>query len=247
VSPCHRGASEQPRRSATPYDGDARWGAKKDLTWLGYKLHISETCDDPPACGRPADPAAAGRCGHDVAPNLVTGVATTPASIADAEMTLPVSAALAGRGLDPGRHYLDGGYASARAVLDAARQFGVTLITPLRTDSSRQARAGQGYDRTAFAIDYDARTVTCPQGKLSTGWTPVRAEGHDKNANAQKLTGTPRRTVSLCVPTTGPVGAENLCRLGGCVRGRWWLGPVCGVWLAGPGRAGGGMIFGLWA
>ena len=65
-------------------------------------------------------------------------------------------------------------------MLDAARQFGVTLVTPLPADSSRQARAGDGYDRSAFAIDYDARTVTCPQGKPSTGWTPVRAAGHDK-------------------------------------------------------------------
>jgi transposase len=165
---------------SSPYDGDARWGAKKDLHWLGYKLHISETCDDPPACGCPEDPAAAGRCGHDVRPNLVTAVATTPASVTDAEMTMAAVAALAGRGLGPGRQYLDGGYASARAVLDAARQFGVTLVTPLRTDSSRQARAGDGYDRSAFAIDYDARTATCPQGKPSTGWTPVRSEGHDK-------------------------------------------------------------------
>ena len=165
---------------SSPYDGDARWGAKKDLHWLGYKLHISETCDDPPACGCPEDPAAAGRCDHDVRPNLVTAVATTPASVTDAEMTMAAVAALAGRGLGPGRQYLDGGYASARAVLDAARLFGVTLVTPLRTDSSRQARAGDGYDRSAFAIDYDARTATCPQGKPSTGWTPVRSEGHDK-------------------------------------------------------------------
>jgi hypothetical protein len=55
---------------SSPYDGDARWGAKKDLTWLGCKLHISETCDDPPACGCPAAPA--GRCAHDMRPNLVT-------------------------------------------------------------------------------------------------------------------------------------------------------------------------------
>jgi len=165
---------------SSPYDGDARWGAKKDLHWLGCKLHISETCDDPPACGCPEDPAAAGRCGHDVRPNLVTAVATTPASVTDAEMTMAAVAALAGRGPGPGRQYLDGGYASARAVLDAARQFGVTLVTPLRTDSSRQARAGDGYDRSAFTIDYDARTATCPQGKPSTGWTPVRSEGHDK-------------------------------------------------------------------
>jgi hypothetical protein len=64
-------------------------------------------------------------------------------------------------------------------VLDAARLFGITLVTPLPADSSRQARAGDGYDRTAFAIDYDARTVTCPRGKPSTGWTPVQQEGRD--------------------------------------------------------------------
>ena len=110
-------------------------------------------------------------------PNLITGVATTRASVADAEMTTPVNAALHRRDLAPGRHYLDSGYGSARHVLDAARLFGITLVTPLPADSSRQARAGDGYDRTAFAIDYDARTVTCPQGKPSTGWTPARQEG----------------------------------------------------------------------
>jgi hypothetical protein len=37
-------------RIASPYDLDARWGAKRGESWLGYKLHITETCDDPPAC-----------------------------------------------------------------------------------------------------------------------------------------------------------------------------------------------------
>jgi transposase len=160
---------------SSPYDGDARWGAKKDLHWLGYKLHISETCDDPPACGCPPQ----GRCGHDVRPNLVTAVATTPATVCDIEMTAPVNATLAGRDLAPGRHYLDTGYASALAILDAARLAGITLVTPLRADGSRQARARSGYDLTAFAIDHDARTATCPQGKTATGWTPARTAGRD--------------------------------------------------------------------
>ena len=166
-------------RISSPYDGDARWGAKKDLHWLGYKLHISETCDDPPACGCPPPPAASGRCAHDVRPNLVTCVMTTRATVCDTEMTTPVSAALAGRDLAPGRHYLDTGYASALSILDAARLAGITLVTPLRADGSRQARAGSGYDLTAFAIDYDARTATCPQGKTAAGWTPARAAGRD--------------------------------------------------------------------
>ena len=38
------------RRIASPYDTDARWGVKRDTFWLGYKLHITETCDDAPPC-----------------------------------------------------------------------------------------------------------------------------------------------------------------------------------------------------
>ena len=50
-------------RIASPYDTDARWGAKREEFWLGYKLHVTETCDDAPACGcRP--PAAQRRHGR---------------------------------------------------------------------------------------------------------------------------------------------------------------------------------------
>ena len=49
-------------RIASPYDTDARWGVKREEFWLGYKLHITETCDDPPPCTcRPAGARAAGR------------------------------------------------------------------------------------------------------------------------------------------------------------------------------------------
>ena len=164
---------------SSPYDADARWGAKKDLLWLGYKLHISETCDDPPACGCPPDPAAArpGRCAHDTRPNLITCVATTDATVADSQMTVPVSAALAAKGLAPARHYLDSGYAAPEHVLTAARQHGITLVTPLLADTSRQAREKNGYDRSAFAIDYQARTVTCPQGHSSRHWNETVPHG----------------------------------------------------------------------
>jgi transposase len=163
-------------RIASPYDADASWGAKRDLLWLGYKLHISETCQDAPDCGcgpGPRTPA----CRHDTLPNLVTHVATTSAAVADADMTIPVTAALAAKGLPPARHYLDSGYASAAAVLEAARQFGVTLVTPLPADTSRQARQAGGYDRSAFTIDYDARTATCPQGHASRYWNNASTRG----------------------------------------------------------------------
>jgi transposase len=163
-------------RIASPYDTEARWSVKKDLTWLGYKLHITETCDGPPACGCP--PAPPGRCRHDTRPNLITHVATTSATVPDAVMTIPVSAALHRKHLAPARHYLDSGYASPQAMLDA-RAYGITLVTPLLADTSRQAREGNGYDRSAFTIDYHARTVTCPQGSASRAWTPTRSAGKD--------------------------------------------------------------------
>ena len=83
-------------------------------------------------------------------------------------MTIPVFAESTGKSLAPARHYLDSGYASARQVLQAARLFGITLVTPLLTNTSAQARAGSGYDRSQFEIDYGTRTATCPQGTTST-------------------------------------------------------------------------------
>ena len=41
----------------------ARWGVKRDTFWLGYKLHVTETCDDQPRCGCPGD-GLTGRRGH---------------------------------------------------------------------------------------------------------------------------------------------------------------------------------------
>jgi len=164
---------------ASPYDTDARWGRKEDLAWLGYKLHVSETCEDPPGCGCVPDPAAARprRCAHDVRPNLITHVATTDATVTDFEMTVPVSAALHRKDLPPARHYADSGYASPQNMLDCARGYGITLVTPLLADYSPQARSGSGYDRSAFTIDYDARTATCPQGQPSRRWTATAIRG----------------------------------------------------------------------
>ena len=178
-------------RIASPYDTDARWGVKREEFWLGYKLHITETCDDPPPCTcRPAaaaqpaaGSAAAGAhdkdCARLVFPNLITNVATTDATVTDNQMTEPVHDALAARNLAPGRHYADSGYASAALVVSALTIWGIALIAPLLADTSAQARAGHGYARADFAVDYDARTVTCPQGKTTASWTPCTQHGKD--------------------------------------------------------------------
>ncbi len=179
-------------RIASPYDTDARWGVKRDTFWLGCKLHVTETCDDAPACTcRPAAGGGAGGHGREPGqehgkgcarlafPNLITHVATTGATVPDSQMTSVICDDLAAKNLAPGRGYLDSGYLSAALVVTALATWGIALAGPLPADTSAQARAGLGYARADFATDYDGKTVTCPQGRTSASWTPCTQRGKD--------------------------------------------------------------------
>ena len=165
------------RRIASPWDADARWGVKRDEAWLGYKLHVTEACDDASPCDCGAGDGGCRRGCATAFPNLITHVATTSATVPDSKMTGVIDDELAGKGLAPGRHYLDSGYLSAALVASEAARHGIALIGPLLSDTSAQARAGNGYARSDFAIDYDAKAVTCPQGKASSSWSPCTQEG----------------------------------------------------------------------
>jgi transposase len=125
-------------RIASPYDADARWGAKRDESWLGYKLHVTETCDDAPPCGC-AGPGHDGDCGAAAFPNLVTCVATTSAAVTDTEVTGVIDDALAAKGLAPGRHYPGSGYLSAGRLVAEAARHRIELIGPLQ---ARHIRPG---------------------------------------------------------------------------------------------------------
>jgi transposase len=177
-------------RISSPYDTDTRWAAKgEDLYWNGYKVHLSETCHTPgtadPDTARTDDadtrqqPDAPVRSAPGELPNLITNVATTDATVPDVAMTEPIHRMLEGRGLLPGQHYLDSGYPSAELMTRSRTEFGVELITPLLGDHSPQARAGAGFDRASFTIDFDHQQATCPQGYTSSSWNPVTQRGTD--------------------------------------------------------------------
>ena len=168
-------------RITSPYDLDARWGVKRDTFWNGYKVHVTETCgtggarDDGTAAS--GDPGGGGAAA--AAPHLITGVETTDATVPDNQMTDSIHARLDQRGLLPGEHLVDSGYPSAELLVSSLARYGITLVTPMLADTSPQARAGAGFDRSAFAIDFDARQATCPQGQASSSWNPVTQRGTD--------------------------------------------------------------------
>ncbi|MEV6351033.1 transposase, partial [Actinoplanes sp. NPDC051851] len=70
---------------ASPFDLDARYSTKRGMSWRGYKVHFTETCDPPEPTGTTSDHTAGPRRGEH--PNLITNVATTTATVADATMT----------------------------------------------------------------------------------------------------------------------------------------------------------------
>jgi transposase len=125
-------------RLTSPYDTDARWGGKRDLTWNGYKLHVSESCD----AQAPTGPADRASDVPDAPPNLITNTATTDASMPDVAMTEPIHTDLDRRGLLPGEHYVDSGYPSVDLLVSSLTTFGVRLVTPMLADTSPKPAPG---------------------------------------------------------------------------------------------------------
>lgn len=139
---------------SSPHDPDAHYARKRTTSWIGYKVHLTETCKPD-------------------TPNLITHVETSPAPSADGAATPAIHAALQQRGLLPDRHLVDAGYVDAELLVASQHDYGVDLVGPARPDARRQARAGQGFAAGDFVIDWERREATCPEGRTSASWTPA--------------------------------------------------------------------------
>jgi transposase len=138
---------------ASPYDPEARYSTKRSSAWVGYKAHITETCDPE----------------H---PHLITNVETTPATTPDDNLAAVIHASLAPRDLLPQEHLVDKGYTDADMLVASQHEYGVAIIGPVADDPSWQARAGEGFDKSQFLVDWGHQIVTCPMGKQSLSWLP---------------------------------------------------------------------------
>jgi transposase len=141
----------------SPYDSEAKF-SQKDLTrWTGYKVHLSETCDD-------------------CLPRLITNVHTTLATVQDVTCTLEIENSLFRKQLHPSRHFVDAGYIDADLLLQSVDKYGIELFGPTRQNPSWQSREG-GIDATQFEIDWEKRQAICPAGKTSASWQNGKIKG----------------------------------------------------------------------
>src|SRR5215472_7753962 len=138
---------------SSPYDPDARWSKKRESTWTGYKVHLTETCEE------------------DL-PHLVTNVETTRAPVADHMMTHLIHQHLAEHDRLPAEHIVDSGYMTSKHLVTSAQQQ-VDVLGPLPADKSWQTRAAAGFGVACFALDWQAEHAICPQGKTSAIWKPT--------------------------------------------------------------------------
>ncbi|RGD59583.1 IS1182 family transposase [Kitasatospora xanthocidica] len=148
------------RRIVSPFDPECRAGVKRDTNWDGYKVHLTETCDES-------------------GPHLITCVLTTASPGSDYDAVPLVHQALAERELLPDEHLVDTGYVSAGNLAGARCDHGVELIGPTMPDNGWQTEEGAGFTVADFTIDWDNQRVTCPNGAVSTRWATERAKGAD--------------------------------------------------------------------
>jgi transposase len=138
---------------SSPYDVEARYSTKRDVAWVGSKAHLTETCDED-------------------RPHLIVNVETTPATTPDDNMVEVVHESEKKRDLLPGEHLVDKGYTDSEVLIASRREYGVTVVGPVAEDPGWQARAGTGFDKGSFVVDWDREVVTCPAGKESLSWLP---------------------------------------------------------------------------
>jgi transposase len=139
----------------SPYDPEARYSKKESTSWVGYKVHLTETCDP------------------DL-PLLITDVQTTPATTADGDVTPRIHAALKERELLPATHLVDTGFLDAGLLVSSREDYQIDLLGPTRPDYRWQARAGQGFAASNFTIHWEERYAVCPEGKQSAKWHEVQ-------------------------------------------------------------------------
>jgi transposase len=138
----------------SPYDPDAHCAAKRSTQWVGYKVHLTETCDA--GC-----------------PRLITNVETTVAPTADNETLPHIHSSLKAKDLLPRTHLVDSGYIDADLLVATEKEYGLDLCGPPRANYHWQAQAATGFAAADFTIDWERQQAICPAGQVSSTWRPT--------------------------------------------------------------------------
>lgn len=131
----------------TPHDPDARGSKKRRKSWVGYKSHTTETCDEE-------------------LPSVIVDVQVTDATVGDNSQLPEIQERLAERGMEPGEQIVDQNYMSGPNLARSAEQE-IDLVGRPEQDHG----APEGYRQANFEIDEEKKEAVCPAGHTSKVWS----------------------------------------------------------------------------
>jgi transposase len=138
----------------TPHDPEARYANKRDTSWTGYKVHITETANEQGEV------------------NFITDMTTTNASERDSETLSQIQKNTETRDVKPEEHFVDKGYVTGDNLADSQKH-GIHLMG----EASPLSNKGL-FTADDFTIDYESKQATCPSGCVSTSWNQLETDKH---------------------------------------------------------------------
>lgn len=105
----------------SPYDTEARYSWKREVNWVGYKVHLTEICQEDN-------------------PNLITRVETVPATSPNLRVLDAFHNALSEKEILPKERLVDAGYMGSKEMADARHRHGIDLFGPMPRDGSWQTK-----------------------------------------------------------------------------------------------------------
>jgi len=145
---------EGARRIESPYEVEARYSTKRSMSWVGYKVHLTESCDEG-------------------SPHLITDVHTTAATATDVKQLAPIQRRLAASGVLPAQLLADSSYVCGSNLV-SSHACQIDLIGPAYKDNTWQAKADEGFDVANFHIEWEKKTVSCPEERQSIRWSETK-------------------------------------------------------------------------
>ncbi len=159
-----------------PYDPEVRYSTKRDLHWIGYKVHLTETCEDEQV-------------------HVLTHVETTYGRWPMSRCCPPSMKRSAPQAYRQLRTMWMQATWEVEVLLAEQQTKGIHLVGPVRPDPGWQAQQHTGYDTSQFVFDWQAKQATRPQGRTSVTWTE-RAE----QRSGRPIVGVEFATATVAVP-----------------------------------------------
>ncbi|QHA09244.1 hypothetical protein GQF42_44090 [Streptomyces broussonetiae] len=155
--------------------------------WIGDRDHQSETCDD-------------------TGPNVIVQVVTRPATEQDIDALDRIHQGVTAQGFRPLDHVVDGSYSTPDSIHHSAERWDITLLGPVRDVPKAAERPG--LTKKDFRIDWQASTLTCPNGVTSPPWKPTLGDGRSDWGWWPTPVRWAVRTVTVLCSRKAPIGTR---------------------------------------